>query len=130
MSVRCDWNPDLLEYEFPLRAGASWPERSSCHPSSTSTFSVDGTARVSGPEHLSVGGGSVVTWIVTFDGTLRVQGDTQSFSETIHDEDHFSPDHGITVKEVTNTTDTDPSGKQTKDSETRYLENLSPGTSA
>lgn len=129
-SIRCDWNPDFADYKFPLSAGRSWTVNSACHPNATTSFTVSGTAHVSGPERTSVGGTHVDVWIVTTDATVTFSGGGSSVTEKIHDEDHFSPDHGITVRDVQTSTGTGPSGQQSNDKTSRDLKNLEPGTQA
>ena len=127
-SVRCDWNPDFVEYRFPLRVGASWSVQTSCHPNPQSSITLSGTSHVMGRHRVTVGRQSVDTWIVVTDATIRFNGTGASFSEMIRDEDHFAPAYGITVHEVATTTDTDPSGQQTHDKTTRDVKSLAPTT--
>src|SRR5581483_10530733 len=60
-SVRCDWNPDVADYMFPLHAGLSWTLKSSCHPNATTEVDVNGTARVTSTKRLTIAGEQVDT---------------------------------------------------------------------
>lgn len=129
-SFRCDWNPDFVEYRFPVRQGASWSVQTSCHPSPQSSITLTGLSRVTGRHRVTVGRQSVDAWIIVTDAIIKFNGTGASFSEAIRDEDHFAPAYGITVHEVATTTDTDPSGQQTHDKTVRDLNSLVPTTQA
>ncbi len=129
-TVKCPWSPVLIDYRFPLHAGASWTERASCHPRAGDSIAVDAVAHVARSERLVVAGGPVDVWVVVVDGTLKLDIAGTSTTQKIHDEDHFSPDHGITVEEILDSVTTDASGTQTRDRLTRVVQNVAPGTSA
>jgi hypothetical protein len=129
-SFRCDWNPDFVQYKFPLRRGSSWKVLTSCHPNAQSTITLSGSSRVSGQQRMTVGGVTVDTWILLTDAKITFSGNGTSFSESLQDEDHFAPRYGITVREIQTTTDTDPSGQQTHNKTTRELKSLKPTVQA
>jgi hypothetical protein len=129
-TVRCNWTPALADYRFPLRAGATWTERASCHPDAKDSISVDAVANVTKSERLIVAGEPVDAWVIVVNGTLTLDVGGATSTQKIRDEDHFSPAHGITVEEILDTVTTDPSGAQTRDRLTRVVQNVAPGTSA
>jgi len=129
-SVHCDWTPDFLQYKFPLHTGLSWNVQTSCHPSASSSIALSGSSHVSGARRMTAAGSQVDVWVVLTDATITFKGNGATFTEKLHDEDDFLPDHGITVREVEATTDTGSSGQQSKDTTTRDLKSLEPGTSA
>ena len=129
--IRCDWNPDWAEYAFPLAAGKSWTVHSTCHPAATASVDIVATLRVTGAERTNVGGVTVDVWVIVTDATITFKGPQATDTEKIHDEDHFAPDHGVTVREKTTSSGTDPStGKATNDTETRDLVSLFPSTTS
>lgn len=75
---------------------------------------------------MSVGGIQVATWIIITDAKITFSGNGTSFSEKIHDDEDFAPDHGIAVRDVLTTTGTDPSGQQSSEKTTRELKSLTP----
>jgi len=125
-SFRCVWNPEFVEYKFPLRTGSSWTVHTTCHPNAQSSITLDATSRVTGRERRSVAGAAVDAWVIVTDATIKFAGNGASFSEAIRDEDHFAPAYGLTVHEVAVTTDTDPTGVKSRDTTTRDLLRLKP----
>lgn len=129
--VRCDWNPDWAEYAFPLTAGKSWTVKSSCHPAATASVEIVASLRVTRAERTSVGGTTVDVWVILTDATITFRTPQGTDVEKVQDEDHFAPDHGITVHEKTTSSGTDPAtGKSTNDTETRELVSLYPSTTS
>ena len=124
--VRCDWNPDFVQFKFPLRRGIAWTIDSRCRPNATSTIAVKGSARVTGARQRTVGGERVAVWVVISDVTFTFSGNGASFSQAVHDEEDFAPSHGLTVFDVLTTTGTAPSGEQSRRRTTRVLKSLRP----
>ena len=128
--VRCDWNPDFVQFKYPLRRGASWAVQSSCRPNATTTLSVKGSGRVTEARERTVGGRRVSVWVVTSDVTFTFTGGGASQTLVLHDVEDFAPSHGLTVYDVLTTTATDPSGERSERKTTRVLKSLSPTRSA
>jgi hypothetical protein len=125
-SFRCVWSPSFVEYKFPLRIGSTWTVHTTCHPNAQSSLTLEGASRVVASERRDVGGTTVDDWIIATDATIRISSNGSTSTESTRDEDHFAPSYGITVYEVTATTDTDLSGLQTRDRTVRALQNLKP----
>jgi hypothetical protein len=126
-SFRCDWNPDVLEYKFPMAAGTSWSIKGSCSPGPGVTIEFDATSRVAGAERIAVAGQNVNTWVVRSEGTLTFRTPQETATQTITSDDRFSPEHGLSVRSTETTRGTDPeTGENIDDRSSREILNLTP----
>ena len=80
----CDWQPDLVLYQFPLRRGATWQTKGACTQGDDSR-EREMTFRVLGAQRLQVGGRSVDVWVIEGGQGSEVR-------------DYFAPDYGVTAR--------------------------------
>jgi hypothetical protein len=95
--IKCDWNPDVLEFPAQLSVGAKWKADSKCTvagPNGNTTLHLTADATVSGRVQAVIGGATLNCWVVDAHIVLDT-GPNGSVDLTEHD--HFDPAHGINV---------------------------------
>jgi len=95
--IKCDWNPDVLEFPAQLSVGATWKADSKCTvttPNGNTTLHLTADAKVSGRVQTVIGGATLNCWVVDAHIVLDT-GPNGSVDLTEHD--HFDPAHGINV---------------------------------
>ncbi len=126
---RCDWDPDVLEYKFPLASGATWRIKNTCTVAQGFSIEIDSTSRVTGSEKTSAAGQTVDTWIVHSEGTLTFRTPQGSSKQNLTADDRFSPAHGLSVHVSETIRGPDPAtGENVNESSTRELLNLTPAS--
>jgi len=124
---RCDWNPDVLEYKLPLAQGTSWRAAQSCTAAQGFTIEFDSASRVTGAERVRVAGQDVDTWVIRSEGTLTFRTPQGSSTQNLTSDNHFSPEHGLSVKSTETVEGPDPStGDDVNETSTREILNLTP----
>lgn len=95
-AVKCDWDPDVLQYPQPLANGKTWTVESKCTittPQGNVTLRISGSGKVSGRVTTSVGGTAVNAWIVETVYKLSTpNGDVNASAR-----EYFDPVHGLAV---------------------------------
>lgn len=131
-SIDCDWDPDLLDMKFPLKAGAQWNAESSCTTTfngEKATFHMVSSSRVAGAQRTRIGGQDIDVWGLEATSTLTV--DTSYQGRPIHivydskGTEQYSARNGVTVRSDTQNTVTGFGGEQ-KSTVQRELQSLTP----
>ena len=97
----CDWNPDMIEYKFPLAKGAHWSQSTSCTVTYggakiTSKVHNDATVRDSG--QVTVAGTTVKVWIIDTTITNTSSDGTHTSSGSVKRTTQFAPEIGLPVR--------------------------------
>ncbi|HUQ40340.1 MAG TPA: hypothetical protein VM030_09305 [Acidimicrobiales bacterium] len=131
-SVDCDWEPDLLEMKFPLKAGAAWRAESTCNTTfngEKATFHMVENTKVVGPQRAKIGGQEIDVWGMESTSTMTV--DTTYQGRPFHlvydtkGTSQYSARHGVNVKSDTQNTISGFGGEQ-KSQTQRELLSLTP----
>ena len=124
----CDWEPDVVEFRFPLATGLEWANDARCKitvASGTADARQTDTAKVTGTEQVDVGGEKVVVWVIERTRKSEfVGGGNTVIRETVSRE-LFAPSHGLVVLVTGTETLTEPN-KTTKAKTHLELDKLTP----
>ena len=123
-SDSCDWDPDILEVQTPLRIGASWTASGRCSfksegESITMTQSV--RSKVVRAERLTIDDEPVDVWVIEREGTERfegaMEGDSYKSERVERGTVRFSPALGLVVSSSMRIEETQSSSFEGEDEE-------------
>jgi len=97
----CDWKPDMIEYEFPLRPGLHWTQTSTCTVNVgatkvTTTVHDDATVRGSG--EVTVAGRTVKVWVIDTTITNTSSYENRSATGQVNRTTQLAPELGLAVR--------------------------------
>jgi len=112
----CNFEPDLVEYKFPLKVGAKWSGTSSC----TLTIgavkvksTIHETATVTGKGEVTIGGRRVKVWIINQVLDSSSEYGTRKYSGQSKRATQYAPEVGLAVRYSENSTSGDRSSNAT-----------------
>lgn len=110
----CDWQPDYLMMPLKLGRGTAWESKSSCtvqFGATTAVVNRTTTSKVTDARRVHVAGGEVLTWLIESTDHLDFPG--QGSLDT-KETTWFAPKLGLPVRQVGETTTTDPEDDGTR----------------
>lgn len=132
MGGDCDWDPDVLVLKLPLAVGSGWVSDSSCSgesPYGPYTVKAHFESAVTGTARMAVGAQEVDVWVIEtkqhLDISAEYQGQQFNITQDSTSKRFFAPEHGISVREETESTAGTPTGQRSR-STVRQLRSLSP----
>ena len=121
-SVSCSWKPDIIQFSFALRNGASWNSLSNCTTTvakTPATATYSNKAQVTGYQAIQIAGQTVNTWIIDRTTVLTLKSATFDLKITTVSAEYFAPADGETPKELTDTTTSGTYGGRNFSQETK-----------
>jgi hypothetical protein len=97
----CDWKPDMIEYQFPMRTGAHWTQTTSCtvtFGATKVTSQVHNDATVRGNGQVTIGGRTVKVWVIETKITTKSSDGTHTTTAQATRTTQFSPEVGLAVR--------------------------------
>jgi hypothetical protein len=126
VGVACDWEPDIREIVFPLRAG-KWESRSSCNPYQGLVIERSSASEITGAAQLIIGGEDVLVWVIRSEAHQVFRSGQDIVEQDEITKSHFSPKHGLIVRTTQRRTGEDPvSRREIDESATLELVSLDP----
>lgn len=125
---QCRWEPPILNYPTPVRAGATWTVDSTCASGPITVHRTE-EARVTGRKHVKVGGVGVDVWVVERTGTTSYGTDENGGRSLELDTTAthlFSQRHRLAVRSTVITATTTVGGATLEASTDRELKDLRP----
>jgi len=124
--VACDWEPDIRELAFPLRAG-KWSSRSSCNPFEGLVIEREATSEITGAAQVIIGGQDTLVWVIRTQAHQVFRSGEEVIEQNETSRSHFSPKYGLMVRITQRRTGEDPvSRNQIDESATLELMSLDP----
>ncbi|HWL64529.1 MAG TPA: hypothetical protein VNP73_01010 [Actinomycetota bacterium] len=124
--VTCDWEPDIRELVFPLKAG-KWSSRASCNPFEGLVIEREVTSEITGAAQLIIGGQDTLVWVIRTQAHQVFRSGQEVIEQDETSRSHFSPKHGLMVRITQRRTGEDPvSRKEIDESATLELTSLDP----
>lgn len=108
----CRWEPPVLRYRLPMRAGTSWTVESTCMSGPIKVQRSE-RARVTGKQRVEVGNVDVEVWVVERNGQTKYstdEGGGQSIERDTTATDLFAAHLGLVVRSKVGTTTKTPDG--------------------
>jgi len=103
----CDFQPDVIDYTFPLKVGRSWSGSTSCTTrflNETVTTHLSYNGRVVRRDQLTVASSAVAVWVIASTTHTTSVKDQKSYQSSTEQMDYFSPKYGVSVRVETKTT--------------------------
>jgi hypothetical protein len=112
-SGRCDWQPDFVQYVFPLDVGRRWDVSTTCRstdPTRPGSLTQKSTARVTERRSVTVGGVTTTVFVIERSGTTTLGAAGVTVVRRRASTELWSPRYGLVVEE-SGTTATDTPGE-------------------
>lgn len=103
-STVCDWEPDILDLQFPLKTGSQWSVDSTCTFQAKDTVVVrhrTGTVKVLGNARVTIAGEEVEAFVIQRNMTETVIYGAVTSTTEVNSKEMFSVKYGLKVQAET-----------------------------
>jgi len=125
-SIKCNWTPDIYQYQFPIKVGTSWSSNSNCTTSvagAPAQVKYTNQANVTGIARIEEAGEVLDTWVIHRHTVLTTTSAAFTLVIDAVSTEYLAPNIGQIPKELTDTkTNTTYGGKTYNDETTATIE--------